>query len=39
VHKDKVLKKAPVIAHATRGTVVDANGKQVAVKLSMGSSG
>ncbi len=37
--KDKVLKKAPVVAHTTRGMVIDANGKQVAVKLSTGSNG
>jgi hypothetical protein len=37
--EDRVLKKAPVIAHKTKGLVVDANGKQLAVKLSTDSSG
>ncbi len=35
--EDKVL-KAPVVAHATRGMVVDANGKRVAVESSAGGS-
>jgi hypothetical protein len=38
-HKDKVLKKVPVVAHAKRGRAVDANGKQVAVTSSTGGSG
>ena len=36
--KDKVLKEPPVVAHTMRGVVVDANGKQVAVKSSVGGS-
>jgi hypothetical protein len=37
--KDKVLKKLPVVTHTTRGMVVDAKGKQVAVKSGAGGSG
>jgi hypothetical protein len=37
--EDKVLKKAPVVAYTTRGMVVDADGKQVIVKLSTDRSG
>jgi hypothetical protein len=36
--KDKILKKPPVLAHTTRGVVVDADGKQVAVESSAGGS-
>jgi hypothetical protein len=36
--EDKVLKKVPVDAHATRGMVVNADGKQVAVESSAGGS-
>jgi hypothetical protein len=36
--EDKVFKEPPVVAYTTRGVVVDADGKQVAVESSTGGS-